>query len=69
VFIKGYVAALYLADSFDEEATSTTVLADAPRRLEIEYFWAIPAEGFAEATIEGIARNTDSRGFAIASSG
>jgi hypothetical protein len=59
VFIKGYVAALYLADSFDEEVTSTTVLADAPRRLEIEYFWAIPAEGFAEATIEGIARNTD----------
>jgi hypothetical protein len=43
VFIKGYVAALYLADSFDEEVTSTTVLADAPRRLEIEYFWAIPA--------------------------
>jgi hypothetical protein len=59
VFIKGYVAALYLADSFGEGVTSTSVLADAPRRLEIEYFWAIPAEGFADVTVEGIARSTD----------
>jgi hypothetical protein len=63
VFIKGYVAALYLAESFDEEVTPTTVLADVPRRLEIEYFWAISAEGFAEATIEGIAQNTDREAF------
>jgi hypothetical protein len=63
VFIKGYVAALYLADSFDEEATSTTVLGDAPRRLEIEYFWAIPADKFAEITVEGISRNTDRETF------
>jgi len=63
VFIKGYVAALYLAEAFDEEVTPTTVLADVPRRLEIEYFWAIPAAGFAQATIEGIAENTDRETF------
>jgi hypothetical protein len=63
VFIKGYVAALYLAESSDEEVTPTTVLADVPRRLEIEYFWAISAEGFAEAIIEGIAQNTDREAF------
>jgi hypothetical protein len=63
VFIKGYVAALYLADAFGERVTPTNVLADAARRLEIEYFWAIPAEGFAEATIEGIARHTDRETF------
>ena len=65
VFIKGYVAALYLADSFDEKATPTTVLADVPRRLEIEYFWAIPAAGFAEATVDGIVQNTDRETFEI----
>jgi hypothetical protein len=59
VFIKGYVAALYLAESFVGKATPSAVLADVPRRLEIEYFWAIPAEKFAKATVEGISRNTD----------
>jgi hypothetical protein len=57
VFIKG--AALYLGDSFSGEVTSRAVLADVPRRLEIEYFWAIPAEKFADATVERISRNTD----------
>jgi hypothetical protein len=59
LFIKGYVAALYLGDSFSGEATSRAVLADVPRRLEIEYFWAIPAEKFADATVEGISRSTN----------
>jgi hypothetical protein len=63
VFIKGYVAALYLAESFGGEAKPTTVLGDAPRRLEIEYFWAIPADKFAEITVEGISRNTDRETF------
>lgn len=63
VLIKGYVAALYLPESFDEDVTPATVLADVPRRLEIEYFWAIPAEGFAQATVEGIAQNTDRETF------
>jgi hypothetical protein len=63
VFFKGYVAALYLAESFAGSAAQG-VLADVPRRLEIEYFWAIPAEKFAWATVEGISRNTDAASFA-----
>jgi len=63
VFVKAYVAALYLADSSEGEATSTSVLADVPKRLEIEYFWAIPADGFAKATFEGISRSTDGETF------
>jgi hypothetical protein len=59
VFIKGYVAALYLGDFFGGEATPRTVLADVPRRLEIEYFWAIPANKFAKVTGEGISRSTE----------
>ena len=59
VFIKGYVAALYLEESFGEESTPSTVLGDLPRRLEIEYFWAISADEFAKATIESISRRTD----------
>lgn len=51
--IKAYVAALYLG----EGARPADVLADAPKRLEIEYFYAIQATGFANATNEGIARN------------
>jgi hypothetical protein len=61
--IKAYVAALYLSESFGDELTPRTVLEDAPRRLEIEYFWAIPAEGFAKATVEGISKNTDRETF------
>jgi len=59
IIIKGYVAALYLDASFDGEATPRSVLADTPRRLEIEYFWSIPAKDFAEITVKGISRNVD----------
>lgn len=59
VFIKGYVAALYLDESFSGESTPRAVLEDVPRRLEIEYFWSIPADKFAKATVEGISRSTD----------
>jgi hypothetical protein len=59
VFIKGYVAALYLDRSIPGEVTSGAVLGDAPRRLEIEYFWSIPAAGFAKATVDGVSRNAD----------
>jgi len=52
---KAYVAALYLG----EGAGPDDVLGEVPRRLEIEYFWAIPRDRFAEATIEGIARHVD----------
>lgn len=61
VIIKAYVAALYLGDSVRGEADD--VLADVPRRLEIEYFWALGADQFAQATIEGISRNTDPAAF------
>ncbi len=54
--IKAYVAALYLGES----ATSANVLMDVPKRLEIEYFYAIKASGFAEATEVGIAANVAS---------
>jgi len=54
-FIKGYVAALYLGD----EVRVDEALADVPRRLEIEYFWAISAEKFVRATREGISRSVD----------
>ena len=60
VFIKGYVAALYL----DEESSGGEVLGDRPRRLEIEYFWSIPADKFGDAMVEGIRRNTDAATFA-----
>jgi len=59
IFLKGYVAALYLHEGFEGEATSEAVLADVPRRLEIEYFWSINAGSFAEITRDGIARNVD----------
>jgi len=57
IFLKGYVAALYLG----EEVGAERALADVPRRLEIEYFWPIPAESFAKATREGISRNVDAK--------
>lgn len=59
VIIKAYVAAFYLPESFDGEATPEAVLGDLPRRLEIEYFWALPARAFAEATTKGIGRNSE----------
>jgi len=55
VFIKGYAAALYLG----EEVAPDRALEDVPRRLEIEYLWAIPAEAFVRVTQDSIARNVD----------
>lgn len=52
---KAYVAALYL----EERARPDEVLGEVPRRIEIEYFWPISADLFAQATVEGIARNVD----------
>jgi hypothetical protein len=63
VFIKGYVAALYLSESFGGDRAPRTVLEDVPRRLEIEYFWAISADRFAKATVKGISQNTDRKTF------
>ena len=60
VFFKGYVAALYL----EPTTQPTRVLEDVPRRLEIEYFWSIPANLFAEATVDGIRKNIGETRFA-----
>jgi hypothetical protein len=57
VFIKGYAAALYLGEQIAPERALDRV----PRRLEIEYFWSIPAEKLSEAMLEGIARNVDAQ--------
>jgi hypothetical protein len=55
VVIKAYVAALYL----DPSVPAERVLADVPKRLEIEYFHAIAAADFIRATEAGIAANTN----------
>jgi len=54
VFIKAYVAALYLPEAVRAE----DALGEVPRHLEIEYFHAIAAEDFAKATTAAIERNT-----------
>jgi hypothetical protein len=53
VFVKAYVAAFYLPVA----TPSAEALSDVPRHLEIEYFHAIAAADFAEATRSGIAKN------------
>jgi len=60
VFIKAYVAGLYLADG----TTADSVLTDVPKRLEIEYFHAIGAADFARATEFGIGQNLDAAAIA-----
>ena len=53
MIFKGYVAGLYLGAGLSPRS----VLDDVPKRLEIEYFWAIEAADFARATADGIERN------------
>jgi hypothetical protein len=55
IFIKAYVAGLYLGEAVEADE----VLSDVPKRLEIEYFHAIQAKDFAMATDQGIAANVD----------
>jgi len=55
VFIKGYVAALYLGPGVKAD----DVLGDVPKRLEIEYFYPIKAVDFAKATDVGMEPNVD----------
>lgn len=50
---KGYVAGLYLERGHGAE----DVFTDIPKRLVIEYFHAIKAQGFIEATKQGLANN------------
>jgi len=53
IVFKAYVAALYLPHGVAADA----VLTNVPKRLEIEYFWSIRADGFAQATWDGVALN------------
>jgi hypothetical protein len=53
VVFKGYAAALYLGAG----NTPAAVFGDVPKRLEIEYFHAIPAKDFRDATRQGVEEN------------
>lgn len=55
VVFKAYVAGLYLAPGVSPERA----LEDVPRRLEIEYFWAIKGDDFRKVTFRGIERNVE----------
>lgn len=47
-FIKAYVAALYM----DGRTSPKDVLSDVPKRLELEYFWAIKGPDFGKKANE-----------------
>lgn len=53
--LKAYAAALYLP----ADVPSSDALADVPRRLEIEYFWALSAEDFGRAADALLRRSLD----------
>lgn len=55
VFIKAYVGVLYMPDDISSER----VLADIPKRLELEYFHPIKGEDFGAATNKILAQNLD----------
>jgi hypothetical protein len=55
VFIKGYVAGLYLG----EGVSADNVLSDVPKRLEINYFHAINGKDFGRAGDQIMAQNVD----------
>jgi hypothetical protein len=59
VFIDAYVGAFYLP----EAVPSGQALSDVPKQLEIEYFHAIAAADFVDATRSGIAKNVSSMTF------
>ena len=59
VFIKAYVAALYLGAG----VATDTALADVPRRIEIEYFWSINGEDFGRVAEEHIRATVDAETF------
>lgn len=57
LFIKAYVAALYLGDG----AGSADILGDVPKRLELSYFWNISGADFGKAGDQIIAQNVDAQ--------
>lgn len=57
LFIKAYVAALYLGDG----AADGDVLGDVPKRLELSYFWSISGADFGKAGDQILAQNVDAK--------
>jgi hypothetical protein len=57
LFIKAYVAALYLGDG----AVASDVLADVPKRLELSYFWSISGADFGKVGDQILAQNVDAQ--------
>jgi hypothetical protein len=57
LFIKAYVAALYLGDG----AAAQDVLGDVPKRLELSYFWSISGSDFGKAGDKILAQNVDTQ--------
>ena len=57
LFIKAYVAALYLGDGAD----AGDVLADVPKRLELSYFWSISGADFGKAGDQILMQNVDAQ--------
>ena len=53
IIFKGYVGGLYLPS----DIARNEVLDDVPKRLELHYFWDIPAEKFGEAAAPYIRDN------------
>lgn len=58
-FIKAYVGALYMMPEVPSEA----VLSDTPKRLEVEYFYAIKGEDFGPATNKVMTQNVGAEAF------
>lgn len=52
-FIKAYAGALYALPGLAPDA----VLADTPKRLEVEYFYALKGKDFGPATYKGLSMN------------
>jgi hypothetical protein len=57
LFIKAYVAALYLGDG----TVGGDALADVPKRLELNYFWSISGAEFGKASDQVLAQNVDAQ--------
>ena len=61
LFIKAYVAALYLGDG----AAGGDVFADVPKRLELSYFWSISGADFGKAGDQILAQNVDAETLSV----
>ena len=58
LFIKAYVAALYIGDG---AAPADALEADVPKRLDLSYFWSIRGADFGKAGDHILAQNVDAQ--------